>query len=219
MYFNNLREIILELDTLCASYAGIMIGVLALVLLVLAVGVTGVVYRYRWKLRYMYYVALNKYRGYIPQQQEEQHFEFDAFVSYADEDRSFVTRDMRLVLEEPEGQGEQFRLCIHHRDFLAGEAIAANILKAISSSRKTVAILTRNFLRSYWCRYEVEMAKMESIYTGRNTLVIIVMEDIPVKDLPADIVEVMGRDCYVEFTNDAEGREVFWRNLKRAISN
>ncbi|XP_048255347.1 toll-like receptor 4 [Haliotis rufescens] len=155
----------------------------------------------------------NRHRGYLPAEDVEQEFEFDAFISYADEDRGFVVREMREILEDQ----ENFSLCIHHRDFLPREAIAANILKAISSSRKTVVILTRNFLKSYWCRYEMEMAKMESIYTGRNTLLIVVMEDIPVKDLPVDIVEVMRRDSYVEFTDDMEGNAVFWHSLKRGL--
>ncbi|XP_071116673.1 toll-like receptor 4 [Haliotis cracherodii] len=212
-----LHGIVMDLEKICASYVGIMIGALSIVLLILGVGISGVAYRYRWRLRYLYYLVLNRYRGYIPARDEEQEFEFDAFVSYADEDRTFVVRDMRQILEEQERPEDKFSLCIHHRDFLPGEAIAANILKAISSSRKTVVILTRNFLKSYWCRYEMEMAKMESIYTGRNTLLVVVMEDIPVKDLPMDIVEVMRRDSYVEFTDDMEGNAVFWHSLKRGL--
>ncbi|XP_046375767.1 toll-like receptor 4 [Haliotis rufescens] len=209
----NLPEIIMELEKNCASYTGVVIGMVSLIMLVLALTVTGVVYRYRWKLRYLYYVARNRHRGYLPAVEAEQEFEFDAFISYADEDRGLVVRDMRQKLEEIQG----LKLCIHHRDFLVGEAIAANILNAVKSSRKTVIILSRHFLRSYWCKYEVEMAKMESIYTGRNALLVVVLENIPVKDLTPDIVELMRQDSYVEYTDDQDGQEVFWQNLERAI--
>ncbi|XP_046566802.1 toll-like receptor 4 [Haliotis rubra] len=209
----NIRNIVLQLEKTCASYVGLMIGILTIVMLVMALSIAGVLFRYRWKLRYLYYVMRNRHRGYLPAQDVDHEFEFDAFISYADEDRGFVVREMREVLEDQ----DDMSLCIHHRDFLPGEAIAANILKAISTSRKTVVILTRNFLKSHWCRYELEMAKMESIYAGRNTLLIVLMEDIPVKDLPVDIVEVMRKDSYVEFTDDTEGRDVFWHSLKRGL--
>ncbi|XP_046579578.1 toll-like receptor 4 [Haliotis rubra] len=203
----------MELEKSCASYTGVVIGMLSLIMLVLTFAVTSIVYRYRWKLRYLYYVARNRHKGYLPVEEEEQGFEFDAFISYADEDRELVVRNMRQRLEEMQG----LKLCIHHRDFLVGEAIAANILNAVKSSRKTVIVLSRHFLRSYWCKYEVEMAKMESIYTGRNTLLVVVLENIPVKDLTPDIVELMCQDSYVEYTDDQEGQEVFWQNLERAI--
>ncbi|XP_067677358.1 toll-like receptor 4 [Haliotis asinina] len=213
MNLTNLRYIVLQLEKSCASYVGLMIGILTIVVLVMALSLAGILFRYRWKLRYLYYVMRNRHRGYLPAPDVEHNFEFDAFISYADEDRGFVVNEMRQVLEDKNG----LSLCIHHRDFLPGEAIAANILKAISTSRKTVVILTRNFLKSHWCRYELEMAKMESIYTGRNTLLIVLMEDIPVKDLPVDIVEVMRKDSYVEFTDDVEGNDVFWHSLKRGL--
>ncbi|XP_067667469.1 toll-like receptor 4 [Haliotis asinina] len=212
----DIHQIVFELDKKCTSYLSLSIGVLCFVVLVLSLSITGIVYRFRWKLRYLYYLVRIKHRGFLAAEEEEEsgpQFEYDAFISYADEDRGFVVEDMRRILEGQRG----LRLCIHHRDFLVGEAIAANILNAIRSSRKTVAILSRNFLRSYWCKYEVEMAKMESIYTGRNTLLVVVLEKIPVKYLPPNIVELMQQDSYVEYTNDQEGQEVFWENLDRAV--
>ncbi|XP_067664541.1 toll-like receptor 4 [Haliotis asinina] len=214
-FLKDIHQIVFDLDKRCTSYLGLSIGVLCLVMLVLSLSITGIVYRFRWKLRYLYYLVRIKHRGYLAAEEEEggPQFEFDAFISYADEDRGFVVEDMRRILEGQRG----LRLCIHHRDFLVGEAIAANVLNAIRSSRRTVIILSRNFLKSYWCKYEVEMAKMESIYTGRNTLLVVVLEKIPLKDLPPDIVELMRQDSYVEYTNDQEGQEVFWENLERAV--
>ncbi|XP_046551512.1 toll-like receptor 4 [Haliotis rubra] len=211
----NIHQVILGLRKRCASYVGLTLGIMCLMMLVLCLGIAGIVYRFRWKLRYLFYLARMKHSGYVAAAEEEDGtpFEFDAFISYADEDRRFVIEDVRQILEGRHG----LRLCIHHRDFLVGEAIAANILNAVKSSRKTVIVLSRHFLKSYWCKYEVEMAKMESIYSGRNTLLVVVLESIPVKDLPPDIVQLMREDSYVEYTNVREGREVFWQNIERAI--
>ncbi|XP_046551619.1 toll-like receptor 4 [Haliotis rubra] len=213
LFLKDIHQIVFDLDKKCTSYLGLSIGVLCLVMLVLSLSITGIVYRFRWKLRYLYYLVRIKHRAYLAAEDEEDggpQFEFDAFISYADEDRGFVVEDMRRILEGQQG----LRLCIHHRDFLVGEAIAANILHAIRSSRRTVIILSSNFLKSYWCKYEV--AKMESIYTGRNTLLVVILEKIPVKNLPPNIVELMRQDSYLVYTDDREGQEVFWESLQRA---
>ncbi|XP_071110242.1 toll-like receptor 4 [Haliotis cracherodii] len=208
---HTITDMTLRLDKSCASYVGVMIGSLSVVMIAVSLGVAGLVYRYRWKLRYLYYLTRSKYNRLVPDGDEG--FEYDGFISYADEDRQIVTSDMRQRLEDTEG----LKLCIHDRDFLPGEAIAANILDAIRSSRKTVVLLSRNFLRSPWCKYELEMTKIESIYTGRQTLVVVMLEDIPVKDLPQHICDIIAHESYIEYTNDEEGKEVFWQGLKRAM--
>ena len=64
-----------------------------LIIVIMTTTLSRILYRFRWKLRYMYYVAKNKYKG------EENHiidlggqmsFHFDAFISYIDEDRDYV---------------------------------------------------------------------------------------------------------------------------------
>ncbi|XP_067659232.1 toll-like receptor 4 [Haliotis asinina] len=208
---HTIRDMTLRLDKSCASYVGVMIGTLSIVMIAMSLGVAGVVYRYRWKLRYLYYLTRSKYKRLNTESDEG--FEYDAFISYADEDRRIVTEDMRHRLEDREG----LRLCIHHRDFLPGEDIAANILNAIRMSRKTVVMLSRNFLRSPWCKYELEMANIESIYTERKTLLVVMLEYIPAKYLPRSIWDIIAHESYVEYTDDEEGNEVFWENLKRGM--
>jgi hypothetical protein len=60
-----------------------------------------------------------------------------------------------------------FKLCIHERDFIPGNDIASNITSAVHNSRKTVVVMSQNYRQSYWCMFEYNMARMESIY-ARN---------------------------------------------------
>ncbi|CAG5122545.1 unnamed protein product, partial [Candidula unifasciata] len=47
-------------------------------------------------------------------------------------------------------------LLVHGRDFVAGTSIPANIFRAVAESRRTLAVLTRSFVESYWCNFELQ---------------------------------------------------------------
>ncbi|KAK6184686.1 hypothetical protein SNE40_007105 [Patella caerulea] len=213
---SNLDGIIIQLEKQCVSLTAMIIVLTGSLFVIASVLIGSLVYRYRWKLRYLYYLTRSRYRGeFALVNDAETEFEFDAFASYADEDRHLVTQGMREKLE----QEQDLRLCIHHRDFVPGDEIAANILRAVRNSKKTLILLTRNFLNSYWCIYELNMARIESISTGRNVLIVIVCERIPVCDLPETLVQLMNDDSYIDYTDDPEGNVVFWANLTRAINS
>lgn len=210
----NLEDIVLNLHLRCHTILPIIGWSVAGIVVFFTIVIAGTIYRYRWKLRYMYYSTRRRYRGYQRLTGEEDNFTYDAFVSYADEDRDFVVQDMRNVLERIHG----VRLCIHHRDFMVGEAITANILNAIQSSRKTIVILSPSFLKSSWCDYEVHMAKLESIHTGRDVLCVVWYIDVPDnKALTEDISFEIEHGTYLRYPNNGEDVESFWQNLKEAI--
>ncbi|XP_050388397.2 toll-like receptor 4 [Patella vulgata] len=214
LILSNLDAIIIQLERQCASLSVMVIILTGSLFVIASVLIGSLIYRYRWKLRYLYYLTRNRYHRAFPLvDNENTQFEYHAFVSYADEDRLLVTQDMRQKLETEHG----LNLCIHHRDFLPGEDIAANILSAVRNSKKTLILLTKNFLNSYWCIYELNMAKVESISTGRNVITVIVCERIPVNELPEALVQSMRADSYIDYTDDPEGSVVFWANLRRSI--
>ncbi|CAC5379815.1 Toll-like receptor 4 [Mytilus coruscus] len=142
-------------------------------------------------------------------------YDFDAFVSYAEEDQHFVHETFLTNIKE----GAELRVCLHKRDFLVGNEIAANITDAIHRSRKTVCIITIHFLNSYWCMFEFNMARIESIYSrdGENIVYLIFLEQIPAKTLPLVLLELVQSQSYVEFPNDEYGDTLFWDNLKKVL--
>uniref|UniRef100_A0A3Q2VVV6 Toll-like receptor 13 n=1 Tax=Haplochromis burtoni TaxID=8153 RepID=A0A3Q2VVV6_HAPBU len=80
---------------------------------------------------------------------------YDAFVSYNVHDEAWVCGEL---LPELEGQ-QGWRLCLHHRDFEPGKPIVENITDAIYSSRKTICVISPNYLQSEWCSKEIQMAR------------------------------------------------------------
>ncbi|KAK3594225.1 hypothetical protein CHS0354_016926 [Potamilus streckersoni] len=161
---------------------------------------TAIMYRYRWKLRYLYYMTKRRYRGYSGLYDDDrENYQFDAFLSCADNNLRFVKFTLL-----PKVEIEGLHLCIHHRDFLPGEEIAANIANAIHRSRKTIVLLDDDFLSSYWCMYELNMARMESVYSrkGENILILLLKDGIDKSKLPLELLDLIDKNTYIELPQD-----------------
>ena len=143
-----------------------------------------------------------------------ENYRYDAFISYADTNLRFV---LDFVIPELEEKG--LSLCIHQRDFLPGNDISDNIINAIQSSRKTVTLISTEFLRSKWCMYEFNMARMESIYSRGDDgcLVVVLLEDLTLDRMSREMIEWLRQNSYIEFTTDPDGQRLFWNKLIAAI--
>lgn len=212
---NNIKERVDHLAKACTSHTILIICIIVGLITVCFVTAIGLVYRYRWKLRYIYYMTRSKYSQNGPLESDVTH-SYDAFISYSDHEKDFILEECIPHLEE-EGH---FRLCIHQRDFIPGEEIAANITNAVHESRKIICIITRSFLDSYYCMFEFNMARVESIYSrgGQNILLLVFKDQILPKELPLVMLEIIKQDSYIEYPNDEQGNIVFWAKMKEAIT-
>ena len=180
---DELDTILQQLEKTCSSYTLIIVVMTILIIVIMTTTLSRILYRFRWKLRYMYYVAKERYNGQTDHTDLEgqMSFRFDAFMSYADEDGDNII-DLVKSLEKHNG----LSLCIHNRDFIPGTGIADNITNAIHCSRRTVCFMTKHFLDSYWCMFELNMARMEAIYSrsGQNVLFLVALQKGIMKHLP-----------------------------------
>lgn len=217
--FNESRkEILAQLEKDCKSYLGIIVGSSTSSGIILAFLISYMVYTYRWKLRYIYYMAKIKFDGHsvdVIHSRTQSHYLYDVFISYGDGDRDFVVGDMRDNLENAAGK----KLNIRDRDFELGEVIAVNISKAIRSSKKTFLLLSRHFLRNKWCNFEMNMARMEAVHMKREVIVIIFLETIPVKLLPLELMDLL-RECpNTDLPKDSPMRAAFWQKCVDYINS
>uniref|UniRef100_K1QI23 Toll-like receptor 2 type-2 n=1 Tax=Magallana gigas TaxID=29159 RepID=K1QI23_MAGGI len=142
-------------------------------------------------------------------------FKYDVFVSYAERNRSFATKDVVTRLEEEAG----FKVCLHDRDFVPGTDISDNIIGAIRHSRKIIFIVSSHFIKSDWCMYEFHMARYEeTVVRKRNCTIFIFLGDIPLADLPYKIAQVRDQTVFADFPRDAEEESKFWNVLFDAVN-
>ena len=146
---------------------------------------------------------------------EQREFTYDAFICYSAHDSRWVVDQLRPRLEIE----DQLRLCIHQRDWIAGRDIIDNIVDSIEKSRKTVLIVSNAFARSQWCHFELTMEQSRLIRDDRDSLILVVLEEIAEQYLTTRLRLQLARRTYVEWTPDsAVGQQLFWEQLRRALA-
>lgn len=173
-----------------------------------------------WKFKYGFYV----FRSWFGEQwrrlrEEEEKCMYDAFISYNSADEDWV---MEQLLPNLEGSG--FRLCLHHRDFEPGRNIVDNIVAAVYNSRKTMCVVSQNFLRSEWCSLEIQLASYRLFDEMQDVLLLVFLEYIHERQLSAfhRMRKVMLKKTYLQWpgldcTDPLKAQELFWKQLKRAL--
>lgn len=173
-----------------------------------------------WKFKYGYYV----FRSWFGEQwrrlrDQEEKYNYDAFVSYNSADEDWVMEQLLPNLE-----GSSFRLCLHHRDFELGRDIVDNIVAAVYGSRKTICVVSQSFLRSEWCSLEIQLASYRLFQEMQDVLLLVFLEPIPERQLSAyhRMRKVMLKKTYLQWpgsncSDPNSAKELFWNQLKRAL--
>jgi len=80
--------------------------------------------------------------------------EYDVFLSYSSKDRPWVQSTLLQFIES-----KGFKVCFDERDFPLGCSLPSTIEKSVFESRKTIAVLSPDYMNSRWC-VEFEYALM-----------------------------------------------------------
>jgi len=207
-HLNNILHIIDHLNSQCESKIAFIVSVSAISAFVLVCTCGILSYKFRWKIRYLYYKAKIKIPYKTIGHGYEQIFEYDIFISYSSEDNKIARQG---AIDEFEIK-RNIHACIHERDFLVGESIALNISRGIRSSKRTVLFISTSFLASEWCMYELNIARMESLHTERKVILVVMLENIANRTLPVDVLDLINTYTYLEYPRHGTKADidVFW---------
>ena len=122
------------------NYLMIIVSLSVVVATAMLVVISGIM---SYKLRLRFY----KKWEFHPFDRDEcvgENMDYDAYLCCSSEDHN--PHGFRL-LTEIESKG--YRVCYHLRDFLAGVPITENMIQAIEHSKRTVCLISNNFLQRY----------------------------------------------------------------------
>ncbi|XP_061197405.1 uncharacterized protein LOC133205578 [Saccostrea echinata] len=143
--------------------------------------------------------------------------EYDAFISYksSKEDEDFVLHQLYPKLEEEMG----FKLCLHFRDFTPGDIIANNIIQAIENSRRTIMVLSPNYVESEWCRMEYQKAQHEMLKRKHRIIPIMFRDITKCEKFDKALGDILRTVTYIQWPEDGDSNKIerFWNQLRLSL--
>ena len=133
----------------------------------------------------------------------EDDFEFDVFISYANEDEDYVLDHLVQNLEE-----QNLKICFHRVHFLGGNTIIDNISQCINNSRRTLVFFTNFYKTSRFCMWEFKEALNKELREGVTCLVTIKDNDLDIHDLDDATKAYFQKHTFIE----KDGAK-FWESL------
>jgi hypothetical protein len=148
---------------------------------------------------------------------------FDAFISYSPKDDVFAREILAAELENESTVSSEIsssddcvmppigrRVCLYHRDLPgANQFVADTILQATEASRRTILILSENFLKSEWSRYDYKSGLHQALRVGRKKLIVIILGNIAPRDLDPDLRLYLKTSTVLNW-----GEKMFWERLR-----
>ncbi|KAM4772390.1 toll-like receptor 5 [Rhinophrynus dorsalis] len=102
-------------------------------------------------------------------------YKYDAFFCYSSKDFQWVQDTFFKNLDSQYCDQNRFRLCFEERDFIPGEDHIVNIRDAIWNSKKTICIVTKQFLKDGWCVEAFNYAQSRYFTDLKDVLIMVVV--------------------------------------------
>ncbi|KAL0808745.1 hypothetical protein ABMA28_013173 [Loxostege sticticalis] len=194
-----------KIEKLCDIRRATIIGATLAVLGGLVAVVAGLAYRYSLEIKVFLFS-----RGWCQSWVHEDDIdnaEYDAFVSFSQDDAQWVAEQL---LPKLEGEPNNYKLCVHYRDWVVGDMIPAQIATSVEQSRRTIVVLTKNFLKSTWAPLEFRAANARAQRDRRARVLVVVLEEIPdCEEMDAELRAYLSTNTYLKW-----GDPWFWEKLK-----
>ena len=207
------RKNLLELTSgqLCPSRTAIIVTVcvVAFAVILCLLVVLCVYYRHGEMLKVWLY-SHNLCLWFVTEEELDADKKYDAFISYSHLDEQFVVE--KLVPELESGE-PRYELCLHFRDWLAGEWITDQIQRSVEDSRRVIVIMSNNFIQSEWGRLEFLAAHKQALEDKRNRVIVVVYGDLPdPSTMDPELRLYISMNTYLEW-----GDAHFWQRLRYAL--
>ena len=178
-----------------------------------------ILFRYRWHIKYKLFLLYRNYRPFpdIADDFEMLQLQYHAYVAYNENsavDDAWVMNDLQPNMEEGP---EPLKLCIKSRNFTPGHFLLDSIDESIHQSRKTILVLSPNFVDSEWCYHEMRMAQMRLFDDNLDVLVLVLLNEIPENKMTLSLRHILCQNDYLKWPKNRAGQNLFWQRLRQEI--
>ena len=138
---------------------------------------------------------------------------FDAYVTYSPKDDAFTREVLAASLES-----QDYKLCLHHRDLMSNSTyVSDTIITATEASKRTILVLSENFLKSEWARFDYKSGLHQALRNHKGSssskkVIVVMLGDVANRDIDPDL-RLYLKTAYVLHWGEAK----FWEKLKYAL--
>lgn len=184
-----------------------------------------IIFKYRWYLRYWIFLtrlALIRRGKVAPAMNKNnlQTYDYDAFVSYSNEDRNFVVRLVAML----ENYDPFLKLCVYERDFQIGSIITENVLESVAKSRKTLLIISNSYVKSHWCRWEAQVAENHRLFFENeygdlvnDSIVMVKLGNVSSSNMTPMLKYLIKTRVYLQWDSNKDKQQIFWNKLRKTL--
>ena len=133
---------------------------------------------------------------------------YDVSISYSHLDEIFVEKNIFRELEEGP---KPYKIFNPTRNRLAGhQSSPKQIARAIRESRRTIILLSPNFIKNIWDKAEFRAAHRQALREGPTRVIVIIYGEIgPIENLEPELRTYLSSNKYLKW-----GDPWFWEKLK-----
>ncbi|XP_061602431.1 toll-like receptor 5 [Cololabis saira] len=188
--------------------------------LIVVVALSGVVYG---RLRGQIFIIYKKVLGRVLEGPKvapaENNWLHDVFLCFSNSDYKWVEEALLKKLDQQFSEENAFRCCFEARDFLPGEDHLSNIQDAIWGSRKTLCVVSKEFLKDGWCLEAFSLAQGRMLEELTNILIMLVVGKVAHYQLMRcnAVRAFVQRREYLTWPEDPQDLEWFYDRLSAQI--
>ena len=98
--------------------------------------------------------------------------------------------------------------CIHYRDFAVGKPFRDSMAESVYNSHKVIALFSSNFVKSNYCKYELDLAIGRLLSHRDRCLAVIRIDKVDSNMLPKELKD----KSFIDYSNATE-RRIWKRKL------
>ncbi|XP_075218881.1 protein toll-like [Lycorma delicatula] len=189
----------LTVNEICpTSTAGviIIISILTAILGLIVGLLIALYYRYNQEIKVWLY-AHQMFLWLVTEDELDRDKLYDGFISYSHRDEDFAIKHLVPGLENGT---PKFKLHLHYRDWIIGDYIPSQIARSVEYSRRTIVVLSPNFLESVWGKMEFKTAHSLALSMGRARVIVILYGDVgPADNLDPELKAYVSMSTYLKW--------------------
>uniref|UniRef100_A0A336LR06 CSON013483 protein n=1 Tax=Culicoides sonorensis TaxID=179676 RepID=A0A336LR06_CULSO len=198
--------------TICVDIETLSLYVCLTILMVILIIIL-IIVNYSMEIRVLIHTRL---KCFTKNKNYSNKMKYNAFISFVQEDEELV----KQIINHLECQSDQIkderniRFCIHLRDWQIGKRIDRQIAESIENSEKTIVILSKNFINSFWGHEEFKLAYCKAMEGYEGHLIMIIHGDLKEisNKLKPEMRSYVKTHTYLKWDD-----KWFWDKLKYAL--